>query len=180
MVKRFSRQELAIQRAKKYLRSQGIMNKKDEEKMPDRIRKKMEEILKLDNGGTVDKPKSKLLIKKPKVKKVQPYIDFGKTREFAKNEKSGAVIKQDTAKLGANIGKNLNLGLTYDKNKYSKKNFTQKTTKKGVEAGLYGRKGSVNIQVGKQSMSNPFEGRSTGKYFNVQGRINLPTFSAIF
>ena len=134
----------------------------------------------LTNGGEAKKPKSKLLIKKPKVKpktKITPYIDFNKSKEFAKNEKAGAVIKQDTAKLGANIGRNLNVGITYDKNKYAKKNFTQKTIKKGVEAGLHGRKGSVSVQVGKQSQSNPFEGKQTGKYMNIRGRINFNSFS---
>ena len=33
MVSKTSRQELAIQRAKKYLRSKGIMNKRDEDKI---------------------------------------------------------------------------------------------------------------------------------------------------
>ena len=51
MVSKTSRQELAIQRAKKYLRSQGIMNKKDEDKMSDKVRKKMEEILRKAKGG---------------------------------------------------------------------------------------------------------------------------------
>tara|TARA_R100000700_G_C3070503_1_gene80922 strand:+ start:220 stop:432 length:213 start_codon:yes stop_codon:yes gene_type:complete len=55
MGSRISKSELAIQRAKKYLRSQGIMNKKDEDKMSDKIRKKMEEILKLDIGGSVSR-----------------------------------------------------------------------------------------------------------------------------
>ena len=55
MVSKTSRQELAIQRAKKYLRSQGIMNKRDEDKMSDKVRKKMEEILKKSKGGGIDK-----------------------------------------------------------------------------------------------------------------------------
>ena len=55
MVSKTSRQELAIQRAKKYLRSQGIMNKRDEDKMSEKVRKKMEEILKKSKGGGIDK-----------------------------------------------------------------------------------------------------------------------------
>lgn len=165
---RFSKSELKIARAKKYLKSQGITNKREEGKMPKHVREKLEQMLrsKFKDGG-------KVKTKKPKSRLLNPYIDFGKTKEFAKNEKAGAVIKTSKARVGTTIGKNVDVGLTYDKNKYSKSNFTQKTKKTGVEATVAGKRGRVTFSAGKKSESNPFEGKSSGKYFNVQGRINL-------
>ena len=224
---RFSKSELKIARAKKYLKSQGITNKREEGKMPKHVREKLEQMLrsKFKDGGKVKakpiaelapaKPKSgkrakpigelapakpkprkkakpiaepyrpkkgdkiyfdkggKVKTKKPKSRLLNPYIDFGKTKEFAKNEKAGSVIKTSKAKVGTTIGKNVDVGLTYDKNKYSKSNFTQKTKKTGVEATVAGKKGRVTFSAGKKSESNPYEGKSSGKFFNVQGRINL-------
>ena len=335
MVSKTSRQELAIQRAKKYLRSQGIMNKRDEDKMSDKVRKKMEEILKKSKGGGIDKfdldvalqqldplsermgktgfglgggkgkgkvtpikkdvknqskvgkrrkrkmkttevararaaqistsfkmegkkygipiPKSRFdkkgndlysafkaevlrtrdrkypsrdflpvpgqptrreyhfqtygpnykktkkpdddyyeykkggpVSKKPRPRKrinlnkgglpksrlINPYVSVRKSKEFTKNEKSAAEIKREGATIGARI-KNLNVGVTYDKDKYTKPRFTQKMTKKGVNIGVAGRKGSVNISAGKKIESNPFEGRKTGKYYDIQGTLNF-------
>ena len=121
---------------------------------------------KYSNGG-------KVKTKKPKSRLLNPYIDFGKTKEFAKNEKAGSVVKTSRAKVGTTFGRNLDVGVTYDKNTYSKRNFKQKTKKTGVEATLAGQRGRITFSAGKQSQSNPYEGRSAGKYFNVQGRINL-------
>ena len=362
MVSKTSRQELAIQRAKKYLRSQGIMNKRDEDKMSDKVRKKMEEILKKSKGGGIDKfdldvalqqldplsermgktgfglgggkgkgkvtpikkdvknqskvgkrrtrkmkttevararaaqistsfkmegkkygipiPKSRFdkkgndlysafkaevlrtrdrkypsrdflpragqptrreyhfqtygpnykktkkpdddyyeytkggpvskkasqlqaapsvragkkkappskkaselqLIKRkklglanggqPKSRLINPYVSVRKSKEFTKNEKSAAEIKREGATIGARI-KNLNVGVTYDKDKYTKPRFTQKMTKKGVNIGVGGRKGNLNISAGKKTESNPFEGKKTGKYYEIQGTLNF-------
>ena len=362
MVSKTSRQELAIQRAKKYLRSQGIMNKRDEDKMSDKVRKKMEEILKKSKGGGIDKfdldiaakqidplaerlgktgfglgggkgkgkvtpikkdvknqskvgkrrkrkmtttqvaaaraaqistsfkmegkkygipiPKSRFdkkgkdlysafkaevlrtrdrkypsrdflpvpgqptrreyhfqtygpnykktkkpdddyyeykkggpvskkpsqlqaapsvragkkkappskkaselqLIKRkklglangglPKSRLINPYVSVRKSKEFTKNEKAAAEIKREGATIGARI-KNLNVGVTYDKDKYTKPRFTQKMTKKGVNIGVGGRKGNLNISAGKKTESNPFEGKKTGKYYELQGTFNF-------
>ena len=362
MVSKTSRQELAIQRAKKYLRSQGIMNKRDEDKMSDKVRKKMEEILKKSKGGGIDKfdldvalqqldplsermgktgfglgggkgkgkvtpikkdvknqskvgkrrtrkmkttevararaaqistsfkmegkkygipiPKSRFdkkgndlysafkaevlrtrdrkypsrdflpragqptrreyhfqtygpnykktkkpdddyyeykkggpvskkasqlqaapsvragkkkappskkaselqLIKRkklglanggqPKSRLINPYVSVRKSKEFTKNEKAAAEIKREGATIGARI-KNLNVGVTYDKDKYTKPRFTQKMTKKGVNIGVLGRKGNLNISAGKKTESNPFEGKKAGKYYEIQGTVNF-------
>jgi len=247
---RFSKSELKIARAKKYLKSQGITNAREEGKMPKHVREKLEQMLrsKFKDGGKVKakpkfpnpfpklkfkrngikltpvypkgyKPKvykmpnlplpklspeqkmmhkrmqelrkkqsleadpsgrlqllnngGKVKTKKPKSRLLNPYIDFGKTKEFAKNEKAGSVVKTSRAKVGTTFGRNLDVGVTYDKNTYSKRNFKQKTKKTGVEATLAGQRGRITFSAGKQSQSNPYEGRSAGKYFNVQGRINL-------
>ena len=207
---RFSKSELKIARAKKYLKSQGITNAREEGKMPKHVREKLEQMLrsKFKDGGKVKakpitelapaKPKSgkkakpiaepyrpkkgdkiyfdkggKVKTKKPKSRLLNPYIDFGKTKEFAKNEKAGAVVKTSKAKVGTTIGKNVDVGLIYDKQKFAKQNFTQKTKKTGVEATVAGKRGRVTFSAGKKSESNPFEGKSSGKFFNVQGRINL-------
>ena len=250
---RFSKSELKIARAKKYLKSQGITNSREEGKMPKHVREKLEQMLrsKFKDGGKVKakpitelapaKPKSgkkakpirelapakpkprkkakpitelyrprqieksrfkdlfkpreiekstlkdlfkprervnfdkggKVKTKKPKSRLLNPYIDFAKTKEFAKNEKAGAVVKTSKAKVGTTIGKNVDVGLIYDKQKFAKQNFTQKTKKTGVEATVAGKRGRVTFSAGKKSESNPFEGKSSGKYFNVQGRINL-------
>jgi len=248
---RFSKSELKIARAKKYLKSQGITNSREEGKMPKHVREKLEQMLrsKFKDGGKVKtkpiaepyrpkkgdkiyfdkggkpklgkkakpiaepyrpkkgdkiyfdkggKPKlgkkakpiaepyrpkkgdkiyfdkgGKVKTKKPKSRLLNPYIDFAKTKEFAKNEKAGAVVKTSKAKVGTTIGKNVDVGLIYDKQKFAKQNFTQKTKKTGVEATVAGKRGRVTFSAGKKSESNPFEGKSSGKYFNVQGRINL-------
>ena len=135
----------------------------------------MRKILKKNKGGPVSKfdKGGKVKTKKPKSRLLNPYIDFGKTKEFAKNEKAGAVVKTSKAKVGTTIGKNVDVGLIYDKQKFAKQNFTQKTKKTGVEATVAGKRGRVTFSAGKKSESNPFEGKSSGKFFNVQGRINL-------
>ena len=92
----------------------------------------------------------KLKQKKPKSRLLNPYIDFGKTKEFAKNEKAGAVVKTSKAKVGTTIGKNVDVGLIYDKQKFAKQNFTQKTKKTGVEATVAGKRGRVTFSAGKK------------------------------
>ena len=114
----------------------------------------------LANGG---QPKSRL---------INPYISVRKSKEFTKNEKAAAEIKREGATIGARI-KNLNVGVTYDKDKYTKPRFTQKMTKKGVNIGVGGRKGNLNISAGKKTESNPFEGKKTGKYYEIQGTLNF-------
>ena len=114
----------------------------------------------LANGG---QPKSRL---------INPYVSVRKSKEFTKNEKAAAEIKREGATIGARI-KNLNVGVTYDKDKYTKPRFTQKMTKKGVNIGVLGRKGNLNISAGKKTESNPFEGKKAGKYYEIQGTVNF-------
>jgi len=108
----------------------------------------------------------------PKSRLINPYVSVRKSKEFTKNEKAAAEIKREGATIGARI-KNLNVGVTYDKDKYTKPRFTQKMTKKGVNIGVGGRKGNLNISAGKKTESNPFEGKKTGKYYEIQGTVNF-------
>ena len=161
MVKRFSRQELAIQRAKKYLRSQGIMNKKDEEKMPDRIRKKMEEILKLNEGGIQESrivvPKNKTVIK-PEV--------------FSEKSDSGVKKKGSKVTIGKKILGVDVIGQAAQQKYTFPRGESKKRTKSITASKQFGDKGSFGIEAYDSTSSNPMNKRKN-KGFKASFTLNL-------
>ena len=160
MVKRFSKQELAIQRAKKYLRSQGIMNKKDEEKMPDRIRKKMEEILKLDKGGM---PESRIILPKRRTV-IKPEV-------FKEKSDTGVTKKGSKLTVGKNVlGVDL-IGQIAQQKYTSPRGESKRRTKSFTAQKNFGR-GSFGIEAYDSTSSNPMN-RSKTKGIKGSLTINL-------
>ena len=162
MGSRISKSELAIKRAKKYLRSQGIMNKKDEEKMPDRIRKKMEEILKLDEGGMLE---SRIIVPKRKTI-VKPEV-------FKEKSDTGVTKKGSKITIGKNIlGVDVIGQAAQQKYKFPR-GESKRRTKSITASKQFGNRGSFGVEAYDSTSSNPMN-RSKTK--GIKGSLTL-TFS---
>ena len=159
MVKRFSKQELAIQRAKKYLRSQGIMNKKDEEKMPDRIRKKMEEILKLDEGGM---PESRIILPKRRTV-IKPEV-------FKEKSDTGVTKKGSKITIGKKILGVDVIGQAAQQKYTFPRGESKRRTKSITASKQFGNRGSFGIEAYDSTSSNPMN-RSKTK--GIKGSLTI-------